>query len=181
MALVRSVAAGDQVALHALYERAHRPVFTLIMRITANRETAEELTLDVFHDVWRRASQLRPGERHRARLDHEPGALAGHRPAALRPAQEACRTLRTRIRRSEPKRPIPHDLLAFKQQSEALRSALHVAHARRAAGDRGGVLFGVDVCRGGGTARSSRSERSRRGSAPDCRSSGRRWPRETTP
>src|SRR3546814_5426107 len=26
------------------------------MRITANRETAEELTIDVFHDVWRRAS-----------------------------------------------------------------------------------------------------------------------------
>jgi len=54
--LVQSIAAGDQFALHALYERAHRPVFTLIMRITANRETAEELTIDVFHDVWRRAS-----------------------------------------------------------------------------------------------------------------------------
>jgi RNA polymerase sigma-70 factor, ECF subfamily len=55
--LVQSIAAGDQHALHALYERAHRPVFTLIMRITANRETAEELTIDVFHDVWRRASR----------------------------------------------------------------------------------------------------------------------------
>lgn len=54
--LVQSIAAGDQLALHALYERAHRPVFTLIMRITANRETAEEITIDVFHDVWRRAS-----------------------------------------------------------------------------------------------------------------------------
>ena len=55
-ALVQSVAAGDQLALHALYDRAHRLVFTLAMRITANRETAEELTVDVFHDVWRRAS-----------------------------------------------------------------------------------------------------------------------------
>ena len=55
--LVRAIAAGDQVALHALYERAHRIVFTLIMRITANRETAEELTVDVFHDVWRRAAR----------------------------------------------------------------------------------------------------------------------------
>jgi RNA polymerase sigma-70 factor (ECF subfamily) len=54
--LVHAIAAGDQLALHALYERAHRPVFTLIMRITADRETAEELTIDVFHDVWRRAS-----------------------------------------------------------------------------------------------------------------------------
>jgi hypothetical protein len=38
--LVRSIAAGDQHALHALYERAHRLVFTLIMRITANRDIA---------------------------------------------------------------------------------------------------------------------------------------------
>ena len=55
--LVQLIAAGDQLALHALYEMAHRSVFTLIMRITANRETAEELTIDVFHDVWRRASR----------------------------------------------------------------------------------------------------------------------------
>jgi len=31
--LVRCIAAGDQLALHALYERAHRVVFTLIVRI----------------------------------------------------------------------------------------------------------------------------------------------------
>ena len=54
--LVQSIAAGDQGALHALYERTHRIVFTLAVRITNNRETAEEVTLDVFHDVWRRAS-----------------------------------------------------------------------------------------------------------------------------
>jgi RNA polymerase sigma-70 factor (ECF subfamily) len=54
--LVRSIAAGDQLALHALYERTHRIVFTLIMRIIGNREIADELTLDVFTDIWRRAS-----------------------------------------------------------------------------------------------------------------------------
>src|ERR1043166_4643301 len=58
--LVQSIAAGDQLALHALYEMAHRIVFTLIMRITANRETAEELTIDVFHDIWLRASRYDP-------------------------------------------------------------------------------------------------------------------------
>jgi len=58
--LVRSIAAGDQLALHGLYERAHRVVFTLILRITANRQTAEELTVDVFHDVWRRAWRYDP-------------------------------------------------------------------------------------------------------------------------
>jgi RNA polymerase sigma-70 factor, ECF subfamily len=56
-ALVQAIAMGDQLALHALYERSHSIVFTLIMRITANRETAEELTIDVFHDIWRRAAR----------------------------------------------------------------------------------------------------------------------------
>ena len=58
--LVRAVAAGDQGALHSIYEQTHRIVFTLIVRITANRETAEELTLDVFYDVWRKASTYDP-------------------------------------------------------------------------------------------------------------------------
>jgi RNA polymerase sigma-70 factor, ECF subfamily len=53
--LVEAVAAGDQLALRALYDRAHRLVFTLTMRILGNRASAEEITLDVFHDVWRRA------------------------------------------------------------------------------------------------------------------------------
>lgn len=59
--LVRAIGSRDQRALHALYERAHRLVFTLILRITGNRESAEELTLDVFHDVWRRAPDYDPG------------------------------------------------------------------------------------------------------------------------
>jgi RNA polymerase sigma-70 factor (ECF subfamily) len=58
--LVRAVAGGDQRALHSLYEQTHRIVFTLIVRITANRETAEEVTLDVFYEVWRKASTYDP-------------------------------------------------------------------------------------------------------------------------
>jgi RNA polymerase sigma-70 factor (ECF subfamily) len=54
--LVEAIAAGDQHALRALYDRSHRLVFTLTMRILGNHASAEEITLDVFHDVWRRAS-----------------------------------------------------------------------------------------------------------------------------
>ena len=53
--VVRCIAAGDQRALQELYDRTHRLVFTLALRLTSNRNTAEEVTLDVFHDVWRRA------------------------------------------------------------------------------------------------------------------------------
>jgi RNA polymerase sigma-70 factor (ECF subfamily) len=58
--LVRSIASGDERALRLLYERAHRLVFTLAMRISSNREIAEEVTLDVFHDVWRRSAKYDP-------------------------------------------------------------------------------------------------------------------------
>jgi RNA polymerase sigma-70 factor, ECF subfamily len=58
--LVRAIAAGDQPALRALYERTHRLVFTLAIRIGGTRESAEEITLDVFHDVWRRSADYDP-------------------------------------------------------------------------------------------------------------------------
>jgi len=56
-ALVGSVAAGDQLALHALYERTQRLVFTLVLRLTSDRAVAETLTLDLFAGVWRDAAR----------------------------------------------------------------------------------------------------------------------------
>jgi len=61
IALVQSIANGDQQAFYALYERTHRLVFTLLVRMSNDLATAEELTLDVFHDVWRRASTYDAG------------------------------------------------------------------------------------------------------------------------
>jgi RNA polymerase sigma-70 factor (ECF subfamily) len=60
--LVRSIAAGDQQALRVLYERTHRLVFTLAVRIGGNRESAEEVTVDVFRDVWLRSAQYDPND-----------------------------------------------------------------------------------------------------------------------
>jgi len=58
--LVHAIAAGDQQALRTLYERAHRIVFTLVVRICRDREMAEEVTLDVFHDVWQSSGRYDP-------------------------------------------------------------------------------------------------------------------------
>jgi RNA polymerase sigma factor (sigma-70 family) len=60
--LTEGIAAGDASALHALYERTYRPVFTLMMRLTSNRETAEELTVDLFDDMWRKACRYDPAK-----------------------------------------------------------------------------------------------------------------------
>jgi RNA polymerase sigma-70 factor (ECF subfamily) len=58
--LVRAIADADQAALHALYERAHRLVYTLAVQITMSLEKSEEVVLDVFQDVWRGAARYDP-------------------------------------------------------------------------------------------------------------------------
>ncbi len=120
--LVQSIAAGDQLALHALYERAHRPVFTLVMRLTANRETAEELTIDVFHDVWRRAS----------RYDATNGTVLGWimnqaRSRAIDRLRFESRKKRSHDGDMQPLAEVaadPHDVLELREQDESLRTAL---------------------------------------------------------
>ena len=120
--LVRSIAAGDQLALHALYERSHRIVFTLIVRITANRETAEELTVDVFHDIWRRASQY----------DAANGTVLGWIMNQARSrAIDRLRFESRKKRRHDGMEPQsdelasdPHDVLELREQGEWLRAAL---------------------------------------------------------
>src|SRR3954452_15791653 len=119
-ALVQSIAAGDELALHALYERAHRMVFTLTMRITANRETAEEVTIDVFHDVWRRA----------ALYDAANGSVLGWimnqaRSRAIDRLRFESRMKRV-VRAGEQVEVTadPVDVLELREQSESLRAAL---------------------------------------------------------
>jgi RNA polymerase sigma-70 factor (ECF subfamily) len=53
--LISSTAQGDQMALATLYDRTSPQVFGLIYKILNNRETAEEVTLDVYTQVWRQA------------------------------------------------------------------------------------------------------------------------------
>jgi len=58
--LVRVTAGGDPSALEDLYMRTQQIVFTLLVRITNNRDTAADLMVDVFHDVWRNAPGYDP-------------------------------------------------------------------------------------------------------------------------
>ena len=119
--LVQSIAEGDQLALHALYERAHRPVFTLIMRITANREIAEELTVDVFHEVWRRAG----------RYDAANGTVLGWIMNQARSRAIDRLRFESRQKRSHGDVELlaevvadPRDVLELREQDKSLRAAL---------------------------------------------------------
>ena len=125
VALVQTVAAGDQLALHAWYERANRLVYTLIVRITCNRETAEELTVDVFYDIWRHAS----------RYDAAGGTVLGWimnqaRSRAIDRLRFEQRKKRVAPRAGDAAQveaaADPHDVLELRQQRDALKDALAV-------------------------------------------------------
>ena len=122
-ALVRSAAAGDQAALHGLYERARRPVFTLAVRITGSRETAEEVTLDVFLDVWRRAWSYDPAN----------GTVLGWIMNQARSRAIDRVRYETRVKRVDPRADVPEEaddaldpceLLEIKQRGSTVRAAL---------------------------------------------------------
>ena len=53
--LIAQTAQGDQGALATLYDRTSPQVYGLVFKILDNRESAEEVTLDVYTQVWRQA------------------------------------------------------------------------------------------------------------------------------
>lgn len=119
---MRSIAAGDQRALHALFERTHRLVFTFVIRMTNSRETAEELTIDVFHDVWRRATAYDPSG----------GSVIGWimnqaRSRAIDRLRHEARKKRAPTRSDEPVPSVgPHVAFDLNEQARLLRNALTV-------------------------------------------------------
>ena len=100
----------------------------MILRITANRETAEEVTLDVFYEVWQRASTYDPANgsvvgwimnqaRSRAidrlRFDQRKKRVNTY-PDDLRPTTDIV---------------VPQQACLFEEQSRLLRNALEVLTA----------------------------------------------------
>jgi RNA polymerase sigma-70 factor (ECF subfamily) len=58
--LVEGIVERRQEALATLYDESSSLVYTIVARIVGNREDAEEVTLDVYTQVWRSASGYRP-------------------------------------------------------------------------------------------------------------------------
>jgi hypothetical protein len=119
---IRAIARGDEGALQSFYERTHQIVFTLILRITADRETAEEVTLDVFDDLSRNASAY----------DSATGSVVGWlmnqaRSRAIdRRFDERKKQGDTYPHSLRPTMDIPQQFFLFEEQSRRLRNALGV-------------------------------------------------------
>ncbi len=58
-ALLAKLSGGSQEAAAVLYDRYGRTVFAIALHIVRDRETAEEITQDVFTSVWKKAHTYR--------------------------------------------------------------------------------------------------------------------------
>ena len=56
--LVQRIAAGDQVAMRALFARHRVRLYRFLARIVRDETLAEDLVSDVFLDVWRQAASF---------------------------------------------------------------------------------------------------------------------------
>src|SRR5579862_1125334 len=56
--LITRIAAGDQVALRALFARYEVRLYRFLVNMVRDERLAEELLGDVFLDVWRHAVQF---------------------------------------------------------------------------------------------------------------------------
>src|SRR5215208_5294078 len=54
--MIKGVAEGDDRALASLYDATSRAVYGLLLRILSDPSSAEEVLLDVYAQVWRRAA-----------------------------------------------------------------------------------------------------------------------------
>jgi RNA polymerase sigma-70 factor (ECF subfamily) len=59
--LLALVQQRHEPALGAIYDRYGRVIYTIALRITGSRETAEEVVQDVFQNIWQAAGTFQPG------------------------------------------------------------------------------------------------------------------------
>jgi RNA polymerase sigma-70 factor (ECF subfamily) len=88
-ALVAAVRDGDEDALVALYDRYAASIYSLALRITGDRLTAQEVTQDTFLRLWK----------HAAMFDRERGAFGAWLFAIAR--RRALDVLRSRQRQAK--------------------------------------------------------------------------------
>jgi RNA polymerase sigma-70 factor (ECF subfamily) len=97
--LLQQVATGDEVAFAELFRLLSPRVLGLVRRVVRDQAQAEEITQEVFVEVWRTAPRYEPSKGSAETWV----TMLGHRRAVDRVRAEQARTERqTRVARQEP-------------------------------------------------------------------------------
>ncbi len=65
---MQAIANGDRDALKEIYEEYLPYLYTIVLGVVQQRETAEDVTSDVFIRIWNSAAKFQPGSGHKGWL-----------------------------------------------------------------------------------------------------------------
>lgn len=121
-----------EAALGVIYDRYGRLIYTIALRITGDRQTAEEVVQDVFQNVWQAAGTFQPGI---GQFSSWLFGIARHRAIdATRSKRERARTREQTLDTSAPF-VAPNDIERDVDQS-LMRDAVRIALAELPANQR---------------------------------------------
>lgn len=112
-------ARGDQQALADLYDQSSRLIYSVALRIAGNPADAEEITLDVYSQVWRLAKDYTPDR-------GSPSAWM-----VMMARSRAVDKVRSRVSRSHHEAPLETTFDAVSQGESAEESAMMSENRRR--------------------------------------------------
>ena len=120
--LLRRSSRGDEAAFAALYDATSRRLFGLVLRVVRDHAMSEEVTQEVYLDVWRQS----------ARFDAQRGsALSWLMTIAHRTAVDRVRSSEASRRRDDAHAAASHDV-EFDATAEAAQATLEAQRVRRA-------------------------------------------------
>ncbi len=120
--LLRRSARGDEAAFAALYDATSRRLFGLVLRVVRDHAMSEEVTQEVYLDVWRQS----------ARFDAQRGsALSWLMTIAHRTAVDRVRSSEASRRRDDAHAAASHDV-EFDATAEIAQATLEAQRVRRA-------------------------------------------------
>jgi RNA polymerase sigma-70 factor, ECF subfamily len=120
--LLRRSARGDEAAFAALYDATARRIYGLVLRIVRDPAMSEEVTQEVYLDVWR----------HSARFDAQRGsAISWLMTIAHRTAVDRVRASEASRRRDDA-HAATHQDIEFDTTAESAQASLEAQRVRRA-------------------------------------------------
>ena len=120
--LLRRCSRGDEAAFAELYDATSRRLFSLVLRIVRDHAMSEEVTQEVYLDVWRTSSRFDPSRG---------SALSWLMTIAHRTAVDRVRSSEASRRRDDT-HAATHQDVDFDTTAEAAQASLEAQRVRRA-------------------------------------------------